>query len=552
MALIKCPECKKKISDQCTHCPQCGYPIKDNSQSENLEIEANAEIETANPSKKPFYKKLWVWIVAGVVLIALVLGTVLLLTRNTRPKFDKEGNPVFVEMTNEVYTNAKEYLGYHVTIKGQVFQVIGDNGSVKGIQIWLDPETCEQNLMIHYTTDADVKQDDYIICTGYIDSLHKYTNTYGTELYAPLVISSDLKKATYIDVMAPTTATVTPENLKQEKYGYSIAIDKVEFSERETRVYATATNNGKAKLNIYNAIIVQNGKQYESKGNYDANYDEIPHELVPGVSSSGIIVFPAISPDDFDLSIELFPDAYDEELRQFAFKITKDAIVVEEPKVDTPAPSPTSSTIQSDSNQKNKNQQAVETTEEIAKLYATVFPDLVKEMLMNDYGFTETQANYGVNNANVDWGFFATTYLTDYVGMNGGSVTKNDAQNHLIGLGFSSDAVAHAFANANIDWNNSSATNKTPSTASPVGSYKHVSTGDENNFSLYIYGDGTWKWVNDDAPVLTATGTWTQSGSAITFEEYSVAAGQTFYYKNTYTLYTDGIQHGSWYYTRVS
>lgn len=28
MALIKCPECKKKISDQCDACPQCGYPIK--------------------------------------------------------------------------------------------------------------------------------------------------------------------------------------------------------------------------------------------------------------------------------------------------------------------------------------------------------------------------------------------------------------------------------------------------------------------------------------------------------------------------------------------
>lgn len=28
MALIKCPECKKKVSDQCDACPQCGYPIR--------------------------------------------------------------------------------------------------------------------------------------------------------------------------------------------------------------------------------------------------------------------------------------------------------------------------------------------------------------------------------------------------------------------------------------------------------------------------------------------------------------------------------------------
>ena len=27
MALIKCPECKKKISDQCEKCPNCGLDI---------------------------------------------------------------------------------------------------------------------------------------------------------------------------------------------------------------------------------------------------------------------------------------------------------------------------------------------------------------------------------------------------------------------------------------------------------------------------------------------------------------------------------------------
>ncbi len=30
MALIKCPECKKKVSDQCDRCPSCGYPISSN------------------------------------------------------------------------------------------------------------------------------------------------------------------------------------------------------------------------------------------------------------------------------------------------------------------------------------------------------------------------------------------------------------------------------------------------------------------------------------------------------------------------------------------
>ena len=28
MALIKCPECGKEISDKTKKCPECGYPIK--------------------------------------------------------------------------------------------------------------------------------------------------------------------------------------------------------------------------------------------------------------------------------------------------------------------------------------------------------------------------------------------------------------------------------------------------------------------------------------------------------------------------------------------
>ena len=32
MALIKCPECGKEISDAAESCPNCGYPIKGQQQ----------------------------------------------------------------------------------------------------------------------------------------------------------------------------------------------------------------------------------------------------------------------------------------------------------------------------------------------------------------------------------------------------------------------------------------------------------------------------------------------------------------------------------------
>lgn len=101
----------------------------------------------------------------------------------------------------------------------------------------------------------------------------------------------------------------------------------------------------------------------------------------------------------------------------------------------------------------NKNQQAVKTAEEIAEIYATVSPTMVKEILMNDYGFTETQANYGVKNANIDWNLYAIAHLKEYFYMNGENATKNDAEIYLeTDKGYSDATIKYAFANADIDW----------------------------------------------------------------------------------------------------
>lgn len=548
MALIKCPECKKKISDQCGNCPYCGYPIKTNVENENTVMETSEKTNLITDGKRPFYKKIWFWIVVGVVAIAAIVTTVLLFTRDTKPKYDKEGNPVFVELTNEVYTNAKDYLGYHINIKGKVFQVMGDNGTSKGIQIWLDPDTCEQNLMIYYTSDVEVKQDDYIMCSGYIDSVTKYKNAYDAELHVPLVYSTDLKKATYIDVMAPTTETVTPENLKQEKFGYSVSIDKIEFSEKETRVYATVTNNGKALMNVGDAVIVQDGKQYNSESNYEANYDEIPYEIVKGASSSGIIVFPTISNKNFELTIDVHSDDYDEELEKFVFNVSGEVNATQKQEENKQVEDTSSN--QATATTENKNQQAVTKAKEIAETYATVYPNMVKELLMNDYGFSESQAIYGVQNSGIDWNFYAVIHLEEYVGINNGEVTQADAKRHLgADKGYTESAIEYALGKANVNWNsneNSTNSGKTPSNISAAGSYTGHSS--ECTFSLVLNEDGSLVFENVTSNFIITGGTWSQEGSTISFHLKSDDGMWDDRFQTT--LYSDGMQFMDFYYTR--
>lgn len=44
MALIKCPECSREVSDQADSCPHCGFPIKKQSHKDIENILSNASL----------------------------------------------------------------------------------------------------------------------------------------------------------------------------------------------------------------------------------------------------------------------------------------------------------------------------------------------------------------------------------------------------------------------------------------------------------------------------------------------------------------------------
>lgn len=54
MALIKCPECKKDVSDKATACPHCGYPIEEyvkNLNHSNISMEFDIDVEDESSEK---------------------------------------------------------------------------------------------------------------------------------------------------------------------------------------------------------------------------------------------------------------------------------------------------------------------------------------------------------------------------------------------------------------------------------------------------------------------------------------------------------------------
>ena len=70
MALIKCPECNKEISDKASSCPHCGYP---------LEKKETKKVRNKEPKKRFSSKEYKLWglilgICCSVLLLILLLG----------------------------------------------------------------------------------------------------------------------------------------------------------------------------------------------------------------------------------------------------------------------------------------------------------------------------------------------------------------------------------------------------------------------------------------------------------------------------------------------
>lgn len=66
MALIKCPECGHKISDQCDRCPHCGYEVNKKT-SDKIADKVNETLKNKNFNSK------YLLIIAVVVIAFLVL-----------------------------------------------------------------------------------------------------------------------------------------------------------------------------------------------------------------------------------------------------------------------------------------------------------------------------------------------------------------------------------------------------------------------------------------------------------------------------------------------
>lgn len=214
----------------------------------------------------------------------------------------REQEKVYIQENEitDLFANPNKYKGKYVKLSGKIFNKPENDGKNIAYQTWHDISSSDKDFIFFLDNDDSLNADDYVMVDGKITGSFTGENAFGTKMECPEIEAVNVEKLSYIDAVVPTIKEIAPENAISEQNGISLKVDKVEFAEKETRIYLTETNSSADKFSmwVYSIKLVQNGQQIEqdmtSSSSYEGNYTELASDILPNASSSGVLVFPAM------------------------------------------------------------------------------------------------------------------------------------------------------------------------------------------------------------------------------------------------------------------
>lgn len=269
------------------------------------------------------------------ILLVLCLSCSMTACGDNSPKLtskEEAKEPVYIEETeiSDLFSNPEDYKGKYVKLSGKIFNNPDSDKGTMAYQVWHDIQNSDKDFLF-FTDNATESYsiDDYIVVDGKITGTFKGENAFGGSVECPTIEAVSIEKQSYMDAVVPTISEITPQNAVSEQSGISLKVDKLEFAEKETRVYLTVTNSSADKFYIWNYDIklLQNGQQIEqdmaSFSSYEGNYAELSSDILPNASSSGVLVFPPTdNSTNFQIYAEGHSDNYELDFQPFIIDIS--------------------------------------------------------------------------------------------------------------------------------------------------------------------------------------------------------------------------------------
>ena len=224
-----------------------------------------------------------------------------------------------------MYSDPESYVGSIVELTGQVFAGVEYDSDGVYFQLWADPENLDLNTVVAYNDpEFELENDDYVKLTGEVVDVYEGQNMMGGTIVAPAILAHEIEILSYKDAVMPTIATAAATNGTIDQLGYKVTVQNIELAEEETRVYISIQNNGASEFSLYgfNSVLIQDSTQYETQSNYKADYPEHQTQIRPGITTEGVIVFPAIREEPFQLIMEAHSSDWHEEINDYVFDCT--------------------------------------------------------------------------------------------------------------------------------------------------------------------------------------------------------------------------------------
>ena len=224
--------------------------------------------------------------------------------------------------SNECTQSHQDYIGSTVELVGVIFGGVDYDGDGIYFQMWADPENIDYNTVVAYfDPELTLEDGQYIRISGTVIDVFEGENMMGGQIVAPAIQADTLEVISYKDAVRPTVATATTINNTVEQYGYSVTVQSVELAEKETRAYISVTNNGSSEFSLYgfNMVLIQDGTQYEYTPNYMAHYPELQSSIRTGITTEGVVVFPAIQQEPFQIIMEASTYDWNQPLQEYIF-----------------------------------------------------------------------------------------------------------------------------------------------------------------------------------------------------------------------------------------
>lgn len=365
MRCLKCGE----ISENTKFCPNCGAPMPETryASPEDNQPEWNNDGNNQKNEKKKNSKLSIVALIftvtillfpIGIILaiidlcrndkkskhnlsiVALVIGLVFLLfgffhkssnkgtsgSGNSTTKQEESEQKEYVsDSIDVVSSNPDSYKGKYITFNVRSIDKIQEDSDTIYYQAYTDT-SYGNSVIVEAPKDTvpAVTTSDYAIIDGKIDGTYSGTTIVGVDKDWAYIVADSITPSTYTDTFGKADATWDFADQIISQNGVDVQVTKVEFNSIETRFYVTVTNNSSDTFNVWSndAKIVQGGQQYEETYNMDADYPELSTSLLPGATSSGVLVFPVVSQSELQLHIEGASDDWETEFQPFEFTLS--------------------------------------------------------------------------------------------------------------------------------------------------------------------------------------------------------------------------------------